>query len=451
MRDHLSLQPRFVIFAFIALVLAGAATAAPPILRGADGTPSLAPLLERVTPAVVNISVVSETHAQTNPLFRDPFFRRYFDIPDVPQTRRQLSAGSGVIVNGAKGYVITNHHVVKNATRIVVTLKDRRQMEAKLIGGDPATDIALLKIKPDNLVALPFGDSDALKVGDIVVAIGNPFGLGQTVTSGIVSAKGRTGLKRGGYEDYIQTDASINPGNSGGALVNLRGELIGINTAIIAPAGGNVGIGFAVPSAMAKAVMGQLLQHGKVQRGQLGILIQDLTPGLAKALKLHTTHGAVIREVVAGSSAEKAGLKAGDVVIEFNGRALRSSSDLRNRVGLVPIGSSVTLTILRDGKGQTITAHIGEARAASLHGRETISALEGATFQDGRGGGVLVAEVGNGSPAWQNGLRPGDEILSINRRRVRTAAELKAALVSIGPVIALDIRRGDGRLLLVIQ
>jgi len=272
-------------------------TADRPLFLNEDGLPTLAPLLAEITPAVVNISVEGQQAAELNPFFNDPFFRRFFDLqpmPQQPQMRRQLSAGSGVIFDADEGYVLTNHHVVENGDRIIVTLKDRRQVDAELIGSDPGTDIALLRIEANDLIALDLGDSDRLRVGDYVLAIGNPFGLGQTVTSGIVSAMGRSGLNIEGYEDFIQTDASINPGNSGGALVTLDGRLVGINTAIIAPSGGNVGIGFAVPSNMVDAVVAQLIEFGDVQRGRLGVTIQDFTPDLAKALGVATGVGAVV-------------------------------------------------------------------------------------------------------------------------------------------------------------
>src|SRR5689334_22309391 len=294
-----------------------------------DGkVPTLAPLLEQVTPAVVNIAVLSRSPERDNPMLQDPFFRRFFGLPE--QSRPQISAGSGVIVDARSGFVLTNHHVVKDAEQISVTLKDGRRLQGKLVGSDAATDIALLKVEGDNLKSLPLGDSDALRVGDYVMAIGNPFGLGQTVTSGIVSALGRTGLNIEGYEDFIQTDASINPGNSGGALVSLRGELIGINTAIIGPSGGNVGIGFAIPSNMARSVMAQLVKFGEVRRGRIGLTTQDLTAELAKSLAVPPTllRGAVVVEVVKGSPADKAGLRAGDVITAVNGRAVRGSPDL---------------------------------------------------------------------------------------------------------------------------
>src|SRR3954468_18985727 len=282
----------------------GAGAAQPLPDMGGKGMPTLAPLISQVTPAVVNISIKSRSAAEDNPLLRDPFFRRFFNVPDRPP--QEMAAGSGVIVDARQGLVITNHHVIKNAAQIIVTLKDRRPYAAQLVGTDPATDIAVLKIDAPNISALKLGDSDQLNVGDFVVAIGNPFGLGQTVTSGIVSALGRSGLTMEGYEDFIQTDASINPGNSGGALVSLHGELIGINTAIIGPSGANVGIGFAVPANMVRAVMTQIVRFGDVRRGRLGIDFEDLTPDAAAKLKLKSAEGAVISNVQPESPADKA-------------------------------------------------------------------------------------------------------------------------------------------------
>lgn len=315
-------------------------------------------VLDKVTPAVVNISVASLSPGSDNPLYSDPFFRRYFNLPGDPQPRVQLSAGSGVIVDSANGYVLTNHHVIAQGEQIIVTLKDRREFQASLVGTDAATDIAVLKIEPAGLTALPLANSGELRVGEDVVAIGNPFGLGQTVTAGIVSALGRSGINIKGYEDFIQTDASINPGNSGGALINRRGELVGINTAIVAPAGGNVGIGFAVPSNMAKAVMGQLVAHGEVQRGRLGIAVQDITPDLARALGLEALVGAIVAAVEPGSPAEAAGLLSGDVVLRIDDRDVSSAGDLRNRIGLTPAGTTVVLTVRRDGQTMQLPAKI---------------------------------------------------------------------------------------------
>lgn len=446
-----------VIAALMVGFLAPAICADLPLLEGQGDVPTLAPLVDRVAPAVVNISVRSRSPAEENPLFSDPFFRRFFNLPQNLPPRTHLSAGSGVIIDARRGLVITNEHVIANGEEIVVTLRDRRNFNAELIGSDPATDIALLKIAPDDLTELPLGNSDDLKVGDYVAAIGNPFGLGQTVTAGIVSALGRTGLTLEGYEDFIQTDAPINPGNSGGALITLTGEFIGINAAIIAPAGGNIGIGFAIPSNMARAVVEQLIEHGEVHRGRLGVTIQDLTPDIAKAMGVRQTRGAVVREVQAGSSADKVGIRAGDIVIEFNGRALRSSSDLRNSIGLAPPGTSIELTLLRDGKRKKVRARLTRVDAESAYIQADASRLRGARFQDLERNrfsgqtGVLVAEVQNHSPAWLHGLRDGDVIVAVNRKAVGSISQLKAALEQAGPVILLDVVRDDTDIFIIVQ
>jgi serine protease Do/serine protease DegQ len=424
----------------VALLLAGAARGDIPPLNPDGSVPSLAPLLERVTPGVVNIAVLSGSPEQDNPLFQDPFFRRFFGLPDRPQPR--LSAGSGVIVDAVRGYVLTNHHVIQGAQEVVVTLKDRRQLQARVVGSDVGTDIALLQVEAADLEALAFGDSEMLRVGDYVLAIGNPFGLGQTVTSGIVSALGRTGLNIEGYEDFIQTDAAINPGNSGGALVNLRGELIGINSAIIGPSGGNVGIGFAVPSNMARAVMAQLIRHGEMRRGRFGATSQDLTPDLARALGLSIREGVVIVEVAAGGPAERAGLRRGDVVTHVNGHKLRSSADLRNQIGLLAPGEPVELRVIRDGQTRTISARIESVPSGRASGREAVPELAGAAVGDNEDGAVVVT-VERGSPAWNHGLRPGDIIAGVNRRPVRTARELLAALSQASRPIVMNVVRGD--------
>jgi Do/DeqQ family serine protease len=333
------------------------------------GVITMAPLLAKITPGVVNIAVRARVQRQASPLLDDPFFRRFFELPEAPRSREVLSAGSGVIVDGDRGYVLTNNHVVANAQEIVVTLKDRRSFPARLVGSDPETDIALLEIDAPDLTAVRIGDSTRLEVGDLVIAIGNPFGLGQTVTSGIVSALGRGGLGIEGYEDFIQTDASINPGNSGGALVNSKGELIGINTAILGPTGGNIGIGFAVPVSMAEAVMAQLIEHGEVRRGRLGIALQDLTPALADAMALDLRGGAVISEVVPGSAAARAGIQPGDVVVEVNGQPILDAGDLRNLVGVMPIGTELDIVLYRAGREQSLSARVGEATPAAARPR----------------------------------------------------------------------------------
>jgi Do/DeqQ family serine protease len=422
-----------------------------------NGVPTLAPVIQDVTPAVVNISVVTRSAIEENPLFRDPFFRRFFNLPEQ-EARPERSVGSGVIMDAGKGYVVTNYHVIKDAQQVVVTLKDRRQFQAKLVGTDPGTDIALLKIDAKNLKALRLGDSDLLNVGDFVIAIGNPFGLGQTVTSGIVSALGRSGLDIEGYEDFIQTDASINPGNSGGALINLKGELIGINTAIIGPAGGNVGIGFAVPSVMVKAVLDQIVRFGEVRRGRLGASSEDITHDLAASLGLPSTDGAILSAVEAGSPAEKAGMKPRDVITTVNGKPVRNSIDLRNKVGLMPIGETLDLGLIRNGKRLTAKVKIAKLAEVSSASAEVVPEVSGATVANLKPGarrgieGVMVTDVEVNSPAWLRGIRPGDLIIGVNRRQIRSVQELVAALkTSNQGSLILTLIRGDFRVTIRIR
>jgi len=439
-----------VLAAALAAGFAPPAAAAQPLPEiVSKGLPTLAPLIAQVTPAVVNISIKSRSPAEDNPLLRDPFFRRFFNVPDRPP--QEMAAGSGVIVDARQGLVITNHHVIKNAAQVIVTLKDRRQFPATLIGADPATDIAVLKIEAPNLTAMKLGDSDQLNVGDFVVAIGNPFGLGQTVTSGIVSALGRSGLNIEGYEDFIQTDASINPGNSGGALINLRGELIGINTAIIGPSGASVGIGFAVPVNMARGVMTQLVRFGEVRRGRLGIDFEDLAPDAAVALKLPTADGALISTVQPDSPAAKAGLRRGDVVLAFNGRPVRSGPDLRNRLGLTPVGDTIELTVFRDGNKLTVKLQIappqgiasGDAQIVPQLAGLKIANIDRTTPQGARVEGVLVVGIETGSVAAGYGLRPGDVIAAVNRQRVRNINEFLAAMRNVERAFQMSVVRGD--------
>jgi len=340
-----------------------AACAGLPVAVGGQPLPTLAPMLEQVTPAVVNVATEGRVPLRRNPLLDDPFFRRFFDLPeDLPRERRTESLGSGVVVDARRGYIVTNHHVIAYADSITVTLRNGRQVDAELIGSDPESDVAVIRIPAGNLTALTLADSDKLRVGDFVVAIGNPFGLGQTVTSGIVSALGRSGLGIQGYEDFIQTDASINPGNSGGPLVNLRGELVGVNTAIVASSGGNVGIGFAIPSNMVRQIMAQLVRYGQVKRGQLGVWAQDLSPDLAEAFGITNNRGAVIAQVIPDSAADRAGVKAGDVIVAIDGKPIRNAAGLRNAIGLLNIGERIRLDLLRDGKPLTIRVRITDMR-----------------------------------------------------------------------------------------
>jgi serine protease DegQ len=417
--------------------------------------PTLADVVEHAVPAVVSIAVESVAPSATNPLYSDPFFRHYFGLPQ-PQPEVRLSAGSGVIVDADAGYVLTNYHVIADGQEITATLADGRTLAARLIGSDQATDIAVLQIDAENLTEIGIRDSSELRVGDYVVAIGNPFGIGQTVTSGIVSALGRSGLDIEGYEDFIQTDASINPGNSGGALISLDGKLVGINTAILAPAGGNVGIGFAVPSNIATAVMTQILEHGEVRRGQLGLNAQDLTPELAEALGADGVRGALVSSVASGSSADQAGVETGDIVIAMDGRRVASSADLRNRIGLAPIGTTVQLRVLRNGRELELSAKIAEAPQASAISLPR--RLQGATLRDltpeeaALGlSGVVVSEVAPGSPAEAAGMLAGDLIVAMNRSPVGSAQDLSSSLSKQSGTFALQIIRRGAPLILFLR
>ena len=429
-------------------------------VMNSQGVPSLAPLLEKVSPAVVNIATHGTTEVRNpladNPMFEDPFFRRFFGVPDGPQTQETQSLGSGVIVDARKGYILTNAHVIKGADEIKVNLIDEREFKAKVIGSDEETDVALIQIDAPNLTELPLGDSDKTRAGDFVIAIGNPFGLRHTVTSGIVSATGRSGIgDPDSFQDYIQTDASINPGNSGGALVNFQGELIGLNSAILSRSGGNIGIGFAVPANVARQVMQQLIQYGTVKRGRLGVVVQNITPDLAKAFGLSSNAGVLVAQVQPGSAADKAGIKPEDVILNINGHAVQSYRDLRNTIGLLRVGDKLTLEIQRNGKRQTINTSVGEAVEAKAAANGTTKAanpkLDGAEFGPSEEGpGVEVSDVKPQSPAARNGLRPGDVITAVNRRPVHTVADLLRA-VKGQDTLLLTINRGEGTLFLVIK
>ena len=418
--------------------------------------PSLAPMLKQVNPAVVNIATYS-TQRINNPLLNDPFFRYFFNIPDkeyreTPQ-KRQQSAGSGVIVDAGKGTVITNYHVVKDADEVHVSLNDGRNFQAKVIGYDKELDIAILHIDAKNLTAVTLADSSQLEVGDFVLAIGNPFALGQTVTTGIISALGRTGLGIEGYENFIQTDASINPGNSGGALVNLRGELIGINTAIIAPSGGNVGIGFAIPVNMANASMQQILKHGEVKRGQIGVSIQDITPDLQKAFNLENgQNGVLITGVTDKSPAKRSGLKPGDVITAVNGEKTSSTGLLRSQIGVHSVGDKIKLTIIRGGKEKDITVKIEKIQQLASSSDNLHPLLKGMQFSNNPdGNGIVISVVTPNSTAAFAGLRPGDVIVSVNKEPVNDLKDFKQALAKNKKQVLLHINRGNGSFFLVLR
>ncbi len=419
--------------------------------------PSLAPMLKQVNPAVVNISTYFNQQHSYNPLLNDPFFRRFFSIPDQrrfqqPQ-KRQQSAGSGVIVDASDGVVITNFHVIKGANEIHVSLIDGRSYQAKLLGSDSELDIAILEIDADDLAEIPLADSSQLEVGDFVVAVGNPFGLGQTVTTGVVSALGRSGLGIHGYENFIQTDASINPGNSGGALVNLNGELVGINTAIISPAGGNVGIGFAIPTNMASASMEQIIRHGEVRRGQIGVNIQDITADLRQAFELDNgQHGVLVTDVVKENPAEKAGLKSGDVITEVNGDASTSTAQLRSQIGMKAIGEKIELSILRNGKSRQLAVKVGKPQTLAATQSTMHPLLEGAQLENNSDGqGVRVTALAPNSTAAQSGMRAGDVIVSANRQRVHDIDSLQRALKRNASSVLLHINRKGTSLYIVIR
>ncbi|MEM7255904.1 MAG: DegQ family serine endoprotease [Pseudomonadota bacterium] len=407
--------------------------------------PSLAPMLEQTTPAVVNISTRGSVASRSNPLFDDPFFRQFFDFPRRSQRRSTQSLGSGVIVEAEQGLVITNHHVIEDADEILVTLSDGREFEAELVGQDPDADIAVVQIAADNLTALNWADSEVLRVGDFVVAIGNPFGLGQTVTSGIVSALGRSGLGIEEIEDFIQTDASINPGNSGGALVNLRGELIGINTAIVAPGGGNVGIGFAIPSNMARGLMQQLVEGGEVRRGKLGISLQELDEDLQQVFGVE--RGVVISGVEVDSPADQAGLLRGDVITQMDDRRVSSVNDVRNTIGLLQVGDEVTVQFYRDRTLYQTDIRVGESEPTQVRGGSMAAHLEGAVFENAisrRGRPfVVISQVRRRSPIARYGIAEGDIVLGANRVPVATVEDLIAAVGKRRGASLLEIQRGN--------
>jgi len=432
----------------VLLAIAAIGAAALPDQVGGQPMPSLAPLVKRVAPAVVNIRV-SQTITTRAP-FGDDTFRRFFGIPNE---REVASAGSGVIVDAENGYILTNHHVVENADKIQISLINEVSLDAEVIGSDAATDIAVIKVDPQNLVELPIGISDDVQVGDFVIAIGNPFGLGHTVTSGIISALGRTGISSNGYEDFIQTDASINPGNSGGALVNMNGELIGINSVIISRTGNNVGIGFAVPSEIARSIMRQILDFGEVRRGLLGVTITTIDEESAKALGAEVDSGALVSNIEPGSAAEKAGLLVDDIITRVDDKKIDNSRELANAIGLKGSGEEIGIEFVRDGKSHSVTATLGQQSVSRSAGTEIHPGLAGAQFatsSTSTAGGVVVTEIEPGSPAAQRGLRSGDVIIAVNRRPVQDLRELRAVAQG-NRILFLLVTRGDRQLMLQIR
>jgi serine protease Do len=444
----------------------------------AQQMPSLAPMLEKVMPSVVSINVEGSTAVNTPRMPRNfqqffgdnsPFCQDGSPFQSSPfcqggaaedggngggaQQQKFMALGSGVIIDAAKGYVVTNNHVVDNANSIKVQMSDGRKFDAKVVGKDPRSDIALIQIQdPKNLTAIKLADSDALRVGDYTVAIGNPFGLGETVTSGIVSALGRSGLNAENYENFIQTDAAINRGNSGGALVNLNGELIGINTAILAPDGGNIGIGFAIPSNMVKNLTSQMVEFGQVKRGELGIRGTELNSELAKAMKVDAQRGAFVSQVMPNSSAAKAGIKAGDVITTLNGKPVSSFAALRAEVGSMPVGSKVSLGLLREGKPVSVTLELQQSSQSQVDSSSIFSGIEGAEMSNkGQDKGVVVNNVKANSPAARIGLKKGDVIMGANQQPVKNIAELRKILDGKPTVLALNIQRGDTSLYLLMQ
>lgn len=436
-------------------------TAALPDMVNGQAVPSLAPVIKRTSPAVVNIQTRGSVEARSNPLFNDPFFEEFFGRRrgQQPQRRETQSAGSGVIVDAREGIILTNHHVIDNAEQVTIQLQDGTEYSAEIVGSDKGTDVGVLKVDASGLSEINIADSENLEVGDFVVAIGNPFGLGHTVTSGIVSGLSRSGISRGGYEDFIQTDAAINPGNSGGALINLNGELVGINTAILSRSGGNNGIGFAIPSNMAKNIMDQIIEHGEVKRGLLGVTIQDVTDGIADEFGLDGKKGAIVSTVSPGSAAEKAGIEEDDVITKINGEEITGSADLRNTIGLLREGDDVRVELYRNGKRKRLTVELGSANAlnADSSAESIHPKLEGVKFsevteqsQNNRTtGGALVTYIEPDSPA-RRYLQVGDIITSVGSRprmKIESVADLVDA-VKDKRNLYLRIQRGQGTVIL---
>jgi len=439
---------RRTLLVFVFMSTSSVLQAALPLATPEGGQlPSLAPMLEKVNPAVVNIATYTTVQVR-NPLLEDPFFRRFFGVPGTPQTRRTQSAGSGVVVDAAGGYIVTNNHVVEGADEISVGLSDGRVLSGTLVGRDAQVDLAVVKVDPKGLRQIAFANSGQLRVGDFVVAIGNPFGLNQTVTSGIVSALGRSGLGIEGYEDFIQTDASINPGNSGGALVDLSGRLVGINTAIFAPSGGNVGIGFAIPANMVKAVLSQLLAHGKVQRGYIGMDVQSLTPELAEAFGATRVAGVVVVQIDPDSPAAKAGVQPGDVVVQLGDRRIEKMGDFRSQEAVVFAGGQLPITVQRNGQPRALVLALEAYDGEQIAGQRLNPKLRGVELQNFRspegpetGAGILVTELALDSAAGIAGLRKGDVIVAVNRQPVRNIEDLREVIRTQTPQLVLRLFR----------
>ncbi len=451
---------KLLLLGLMLLLLVAPLQAALPVSVDGQQLPSLAPMLERITPAVVNIATRGKTRRRIELPINDPLFRRFFDLPSIERIQETANLGSGVIVDAAKGLILTNDHVIKDAYEINVTLTDGRELRAEILGRDSDTDVALIQVPAENLTQIPMADSSALRVGDFVVAVGNPFGLGQTVTSGIVSALGRSGLGIESLEDFIQTDASINLGNSGGALVNLRGELVGINTAIYSGAGkGSIGIGFAIPINLANDIMAQLIEHGEVRRGRLGAQGQDLTAQLAQAFGIERNNGFIVTQIETGSPADKAGIRVGDVIVAANGKPIRSAAGMHNLVGLQRFGESFEITLFREGAEIELSVVMQPIEVNKVNGERVHAKLAGAAIgemreqhlQRGRIDYLQMLMIEPGSNAEASGFLVGDIIFSINKQLTRNFEEMFALVESNGTGMVMNIRRGNRELYILLK